>query len=300
MKRELKADSSVEASHRKKKCLRDIKGDEFLSVWRMLEKMPTSLKKLTLLWLPEDYLWMFMHNFSQSFYQDIYYRQYEIKSSYGERVMEEGRKGHVFMNLTSLSLCFKGLFRVCTFNKAFPALQSLSFFNVLSVHQMLQIIHPTLKVIRLINACSPRIIHVLQVNWHTQCPRLKLLENHVTEWKNYVNLCQSSGMTLMKPEKEVKEFCIVHFDMLTERSGSFDMSLLPEGPHCEVLVLAAKNFINIEEMLTIGDKFPVLKQLAIYTSSILDKDFVQKVSADHRICFLVSDLRKFRHDLQQF
>jgi len=203
------------------------------------------------------------------------------------------------MNLTCLCLNSKSSFCVCNCKTTFPVLKELSLIKLLDAEPLLGIAHPTLEVIRLRNVRSPRLVNVLDVDWCVNCPKLTLLENNVVMWGNFVALCRSSGLPLMKPEKGTKQFCIVHFDMLTNGSGSLDISLLPESPDCEGLVLAAKSFSNIQKMFKIREKFPVLTQIGIYTSSILEEELIEKVTVAIGSC-IVRDLRQLNHDLEQF
>jgi len=299
MKRALQTHQQLETSQWKKRHLQCKESVNFLLLWSMFKKLPSPLRKLTLLYLSEDYLWMFWYKFQKSLYRDAYFSQYEIKSSSGERIMEQSRKGNIFTNLTCLSLSLKNSFCVSNCKRTFPVLKQLSLCKLLNAEPLLGMIHPTLEVIRLRNVRSPMLVNVLDVDWCVNCPKLALLENNVVVWGNFVALCRSDGLPLMRPEKGTKEFCIVHFDMLTNGSGSLDLSLLPDGPECEGLVLAAKSFSNIENMLNIREKFPVLTQVGIYTSSILEKELIDKITAAIGSC-LVRDLKQLKYDLEQF
>jgi len=59
MKRALQTYQQLEASYWKKRHLQGKERVNFLCLWRMFKKLPTALRKLTLLYLSEDYLWMF-------------------------------------------------------------------------------------------------------------------------------------------------------------------------------------------------------------------------------------------------
>jgi len=298
MKRAIQTNRQIEPCHKRYKHLQGEVREDFLYIWQMLGKLPTPVKKFLLLYLPEDYLWTFWQHFSGSFYRDTYFSQYEIKTNFGERVIEQTEKGNVFMNLKYLSLSYKHSFCVCTFNRAFPVLKKLSLSEVRNAKPMLRMTHPALEVIRLRNVRSPKLSSVLGLNWLVNFPKLKLLENNLVSCNNYVTLCRSSGLPLMKPERGTNAFCIIHLETLTDGSGSLDISLLPEGPDCLVIFLAAKRFTNIEKMLKIQDKFPVLQQVRIYTTSILDEELIHKVSRAIGSC-LVGDLRQLKLDMKQ-
>jgi len=263
----------------------------------MFGKWPNPLKKCLLLYLSEDYLWMFWRHFSESLYMDAYFSQHEIKTNSGERVIEQSEKGNVFMNLTSLNLRSKLSIRVCNFSRAFPILKTLSLSEVLNVESMLTMTHSTLEVIRLRNVRNPNLGNALKRNWVVNFPNLKLLENNLIWWYKYGSLCRSSGLPLMKPERRTKCFYVIHLETITEGSGSLDISLLPKCPQCLVLVLAAKSFTNLEKMQKIRDKFPALEQVRMYTSSILDEELIRLVSVSVGRC-LVGDLRQLKHYLQ--
>jgi len=297
MKRSLQTNRQVKTSHKRKKYVLS-EGEEFLLIWRMLGKCPTQLKKCLLLYLTEDYLWMFWHHFTEPIYRDAYFSQYEIKTNAGERVIDQSEKGNVFINLKSLSFRSKLSFCDSTFNMAFPVLKKLSLWEVPNAKPMLRMTHPMLEVIRLRNVRRPKLASAIGMNWLVNFPKLQLLENNLIACKNYVALCQSSGLPLMKPGKGITAFCIIHIATLSKRSCSLDISLLPEGPDCKVIFLAAKRFTNVEKMLKIRDKFPVLQQARIYTSSILDEEFIAKVSLAVGSC-IVGDLRQLKRDMQQ-
>merc|ERR1719397_2145547 len=102
--------------------------------------------------------------------------------------------------------------------------------------------HPTLEVITL-----RKVRRLCVTNWFVNFPKLQLLENYLTkEYRcNYFALCRSAGLPLMKPAKGTKAICILHLKTLTEGGLSLDISLLPPGPDCEVIILAAKSYTNL-------------------------------------------------------
>lgn len=271
MKRGLQNNRQVETSHKRMKHSQDQETEDFLLIWRELEKWPATLKKLMLLYLPEDYLWMFWHYFSKSLWRDAYFSQYEIKTTSGERVIEQSQKGNVFVNLTSLSLYSEVLNpKLCvrTFNMAFPVLRKLSLFKKQNEELLLKLTHPMLEVIRLHNL-------MLHYNdWLVNFPKLQLLEMYI-DWSNqYIaRLYGLSGLSLMKAEIRAQRVWI-------ENRGSctLDISLLPKCPDCELLILCAKRITNIEKMLHMRDKYPVLQSVALKTSMILDQEFIDQVS----------------------
>jgi len=292
------ATEKIGTSHKRGTHLQDKGREDFLWVWRMLGKWPIHLKKTLLLYLSEDYLWMFWQNFSKPLYRDAYFSQYEIKTSSGERVIDQIKKGNVFMNLTSLSLSSKFSFSSCPFNSAFPVLKALSVSEVYDAEPMLMMMYPTtLEVIRLKNVLYPTINSVLEINWFVNFPKLQLLENNIIdeEYSRYSGFCRSSGLPLMKPEKGAKHLFIMHLDTFTEGTGSLDISLLPKALDCEEIALVGKRLTNIGKMLKIRDKFPVLKQVTIYTNSKLDEELIHDVSQAIGNC-LVADLSQLKRD----
>jgi len=244
----------------------------------VIGKWPIDLKKILLLYLPEDYLWMFWHHFSKPLYREAYFSQYEIKTNSGQRVINQMRKGSVFRNLASLSLSTKFSCIGCPFNIAFPVLKTISLSQVENAEPMLRMTYPTLEVIRLRNVHRPNINIVFKINWSVNFPKLKLLENNLIDSALYNGLCRSSGLPLMRPEKGTKGMFIIHLDTYTEGSGCLDISLLPEAVDCKEIILVGKRVTNIEKMLNIRDKFPVLNQVRIYTASIIDEELIHKVS----------------------
>jgi len=297
MKRALQTYQQLGKSKWKKRRLLCKASVDFLSVWSMFQKLPSPLIKLTLLYLSEDYLWTFWHKFDKSLYRDVYFSQYEIESSSGLRIMEQSRRGNIFPNLTCLSLSLTRSFCVSNCKRTFPVLKQLSLLKLLNAYPLRRMIHPTLEVIRLQHVSSSMLGWVLDVDWCVNCPKLTLLENNM--WGKSIAVCRSDGLPLMRPEKGTKEFYILHIDILTNGSSSLDLSLLPEGPECEDLILAAKSFSNIEKMLQIREKFPALTQVVIYTSSILERDLIDKITV---ACgsSLVLDLIQLKHDLSNW
>jgi len=275
--------------------------EELLHVWHILCKLPVAIKALTLLYLPENYLWMLWHHFPKHpTYEDAYFLQFNINSQYGERVIEEARKGRVFRNMVSLNLPFKSSFTAVVFNKTFPQLRILSL-DVSDAQPMLGIEHKTLSILRIRNARSPKLVKVLEIDWHISCPSLRLLENNVSMWGNLVAICQSSGLASVKPVKRTEQMCIVHFDTLTERIATLDISSLPESPNCSVLVLAAKQLRNLEQLLKIRSKFPKISYIRVYTSSIHDRQLISKIREKVGIkLFSVEGMNRLRHDLLDF
>jgi len=75
---------------------------DFQIVWGEFCKLTEPIMILTLLFLPEDYLWMFWQNFpDEDIYQKAYFSRYHIKSSC--HVFKSGKVG-VFNKLVSLDL----------------------------------------------------------------------------------------------------------------------------------------------------------------------------------------------------
>jgi len=281
------------------KTLQNRNTGDFLFVWRMLEKLPTAVRKLTLLYLPWDHLWMFWKHFSTSFFRDVYFSQYEIKAELanGDRLMRQCEEGEVFPNLTSLSFyCMYISYSliVSTFNRAFPLLRELTIINLTHEFQALPLIHPKIEVVDLTTAvCQPRLKYILEVDWSLKLPSLKLMYLSHIMWGN-VALCNSSGLPLIRLGNGVRKIGIIHIGILTEGWSIFDIGLLPSHPYCRMLFLAAKSYTNFDDMLTIRDKFPELSEVYIYTSSLLDEEVIQKVSVSVEYCH-VRDLRELQY-----
>jgi len=267
----------IELSRTRGKHLQSKRREDFLLVWRLIGKWPIDLKKILLLYLPEDYLWMFWHHFSKPLYRDAYFSQYEIKTNSGQRVIDLMRKGNVFRNLTSLSLSSKFSCVGCPFNISFPVLKTICLSQVENAEPMLRMTYPTLEVIRLRNVQRPNLNIVSKINWSVNFPKLKLLENNLIDSAWYSGLCRSSGLPLMKPEEGTQGMFIIHLDTY-KGSGILDISLLPEALDCKEITLVGKRVTNIEKMLNIRDKFPVLNQVRIHTASIIDEELIHKVS----------------------
>jgi len=125
-----------------------------------------------------------------------------------------------------------------------------------------------------------------------KCRKLRLVELSYAREK--IAFCLSSGLLSIRPRKSDSEISIVHFDIFSNRLGTLDISLLPRIQQCTMLVLAAKDFSNMDELWTIRDKFPYLRELNIYTASDTVEGFVQEAarSADY-VCRIAS-LLKFK------
>merc|ERR1719320_108731 len=140
---------------------------------------------------------------------------------------------------------------------------------------MLGIKHKTLNILRVRHAARPKVVNILQVDWYINCPRLILLDKSfgVVQF----GICKSSGLASLKPVETTRFLWILHFDTLTERIATLDISSLPDCPNCTCLMLAAKHIINLGKLVKVRIKFPKIERITIFTSSIQNKQLISQL-----------------------
>jgi len=85
---------------------------------------------------------------------------------------------------------------------------------------------------------------------------------------------------------------------MTERIATLDIGSLPEIPTCRSIFLAAKQFVNLDELTKIRIKFPKIELILIYTSSIQDRQLISQLREKIGVQILkVKDISMLRQDL---
>jgi len=280
---------------------------EFHIIWGEFCELTEAIRIVTLLFLPEDYLWMFWQHFpNKHIYRNAYFSRYHIKSFC--HVFKSGKVG-VFKNLVSLDLAVEPSwqqFLFDNFNTFFPVLRRLTFlwpWVTPGTSGLLVLLnHPTIKIFRVKTYCGQYLTEVFPIvssflrekvkDIRVKCTELKLVE--LSQSGHKIAFCLSSGLVSIRPRKSDWKISIFHLGIFNGRLGTLNISLLPRIRQCTELVLASEEFSNMDELLTIGEKFPSLRRLKIYTSSDTVEGFVHEGARTACCEYRIASLKELR------
>jgi len=280
---------------------------EFRTIWTEFCKLTEPIIILTLLFLPEDYLWMFWQQFpKEDVYHKAYFSRYHITSFC--HVFKSGKIG-VFNRLVSLDLAVEPSwyeFLFDNFNTFFPVLRRLSFLwfcNPPSASELLVLLdHPLIEIFRLktyskldftdFQLVFSSFLQRNSIRMPIDYQKLKLVELSYGTQK--IAFCLSSGLLSIRPRKSDSEIYIEHFDIFNNMPGILDCRLLPRIRQCTTLVLAAKEFSHVDELSAITrEKFPNLRELNIYTASNTVEALVQEGARIAGYKYRIASLQEF-------